>query len=146
MRYRDNFTTFTFYSRSVARARGIRNAFEKNEPVSPARSTWPAMFTIAASQRYFAGMTEFPPRFCFPLNPNPAISSGRYTGIGNGIVHSNGHRFPPAATTTTAAGRSRGEGQCRGMILPIFGLILVRMCSAVCQGVRPSSLSLSHPL
>lgn len=36
----------------------------------------------------------------------------------------------------------RGKGQCRGMILPIFGLILVRMCSVVCRGVRP----LSHPL
>lgn len=36
----------------------------------------------------------------------------------------------------------RGEGQCQGMILPIFGLILVRMCSAVCRGVRP----FSHPL
>jgi len=98
-----------------------------------------------SSRRYFAGMTEFlrpSPRFRLPLNPNPAISSGRYTGIGNGIVHSNGHRFPPAATATAAAGRSRGEGQCRGMILPIFGLILVRMRSAVCRGVRPFSLSL----
>lgn len=31
----------------------------------------------------------------------------------------------------------RGKGQCRGMILPIFGLILVRMCSTVCRGVAP---------
>lgn len=41
----------------------------------------------------------------FPLNPNPVIFSGRYTGIGNGIAHSNGHRFPP--TAVAAGGRSR---------------------------------------
>lgn len=45
------------------------------------------------------------PRFRFPLNPNPVIFSGRYTGIGNGIAHSNGHRFPP--TAVAAGGRSR---------------------------------------
>lgn len=45
------------------------------------------------------------PRFRFPLNPNPVIFSGRYTGIGNGIAHSNGHRFPP--TAVPAGGRSR---------------------------------------
>jgi len=126
-----------------------KKGLQKSEPVPPARSTWPAMFVVAASPRYFAGMTEFlrpSPRFRLPLNPNPAISTGRYTGIGNGIVHSNGHRFPPAATATAAAGRSRGKGQCRGMILPIFGLILVRMFSAVCRGVRPFSLSLSLSL
>jgi len=44
-------------------------------------------------------------RFRFPLNPNPVIFSGRYTGIGNGIAHSNGHRFPP--TAVAAGGRSR---------------------------------------
>lgn len=46
-------------------------------------------------------------RFRFPLNPNPVISSSRYTGIGNGIAHSNGHRFPPTAAMTVAGGRSR---------------------------------------
>ena len=57
---------------------------------------------------YSVEMTEFlrtALRFRFPLNPNPVIFSGRYTGIGNGIAHSNGHRFPP--TAVAAGGRSR---------------------------------------
>lgn len=34
--------------------------------------------------------------------------------------------------TDIVSHRCRRGGQCRGMILPIFGLILVRICSALC--------------
>lgn len=46
----------------------------------------------------------------FPWNPNPVISSGRYIVAGNGIVHSNGHRFPAGVGE---AGRGQRERERR---------------------------------
>lgn len=72
----------------------------------------------------------------FPWNPNPVISSGRYIVAGNGIVHSNGHRFPAGVGEAGRGQRERERGAAMaGMILPIFGLILVRMCRVYAEGV-----------
>lgn len=100
-------------------------------------------FTISriVKLRGIFGATEFRRLFfqVFPWNPNPVISSGRYIVVGNGIVHSNGHRFPAKCRRQIAKREREHAGDDIANIWFDSGANV----QGVCQGGASSPLSAS---